>query len=106
MEPMRGEVWDATLPRAGKHPVVVLSANIMTARLGSVAAVLVTGTSGPEATHIMLGADAGLTGHAVSYANVTDIYTIPKSALTRKRGLLHRAELSRLEEAIRLYLGL
>ena len=106
MQPLRGEVWDAYVPRAGEHPFVVLSVNSMIARLGSVTAVLVTGTAGPSATHIALGADAGLTGHAESYANATDLHQVPKGSLRRRRGRLHPAEMAALEDAVRVYLGL
>jgi mRNA interferase MazF len=105
-QPFRGEVWDAYVPRAGEHPFVVLSVNSMIARLGSVMAALVTGTSGPSATHIPLSADAGLTGHDESYVNATDLHQIPKESLRRRRGRLHPAEMAALENAIRTYLGL
>jgi mRNA interferase MazF len=78
----------------------------MIARLGSVTAVLVTGAAGPVYTHIPLGAEAGLTEYAESYANATDLHTIPKPRLHRRRGRLVRAELASLERAVRTYLGL
>jgi mRNA interferase MazF len=106
MQPLRGEVWDAFIPRAGEHPFVVLSVNSMIVRLGSVVAVLVTGTAGPSATHIPLSADAGLTGHDESYANATDLHQLPKGSLRRRRGRLHSAEMAALEDAVRIYLGL
>jgi mRNA interferase MazF len=106
MQPLRGEVWDAYVPRAGEHPFVVLSVNSMIARLGSVIAVLVTGTTGPSATHIPLSNDAGLTGRGESYANATDLHQLPTGSLRRRRGRLHPAEMAALEDAVRVYLGL
>src|SRR5215472_13143300 len=46
---------------------------------------LITGTKGPGYTHIPLGAEAGLTEYAESYANATDLHTIPKPGSTATR---------------------
>lgn len=67
---------------------------------------VITGTAGPDATHIPLDPEAGLTRYDVSYANATDLHTVDQSRLRRRRGRLHPAELQRLESAIRTYLGL
>jgi mRNA interferase MazF len=85
---------------------VILTVNPMISRLGTVTAALVTGTEGPAETHIPVGAEAGLTQHSESYVNATDLHTIPKPKLSRRRGRLHPAELERLEDAVRVYLGL
>jgi mRNA interferase MazF len=106
VEPLRGEVWDAHVRRAGTHPFVILTVNPMIAWLGAVTAVLVTGTVGPRYTHIPLGAEAGLAEYAESYANATDLHTIPKPRLHHRRGRLAGAELASLERAVRTYLGL
>jgi mRNA interferase MazF len=106
VDPLRGDVWDTRLPRAGDHPVVVLTINVLIPRLSAVTVVVITGTEGPGQTHIPLDRESGLTGYAVSYANATDVHTIDKSRLRRRRGRLHPRELERLEEAVRLYLGL
>jgi mRNA interferase MazF len=106
VEPLRGEVWDAHVRGAGTHPFVILTVNPMIARLGAVTAALVTGTTGPRHTHIPLGAEAGLTEYAESNANATDLHTIPKPRLRRRRGHLAWAEMTGLEQAIRTYLGL
>ena len=106
MEPLRGDVWDARLPRAGGHPVVVLTINVLIPRLSAVTVAVVTGTEGPSQTHIPVGPGSGLTGYDVSYVNVTDLHSIDKSRLRRRRGRLHPRELTRLEEAVRTYLGL
>lgn len=106
MEPFRGDVWDAHLPRVGDHPVIVLTVNVLISRLSAVTVAVVTGNEGPEQTHIPLDRESGLAGYDISYANVTDLHTIAKSSLRRRRGRLHPHELTRLEEAVRLYLGL
>ena len=99
-------MWDAHLPRVGDHPVVVLTINVLISRLSAVTVAVVTGTEGPLQTHIPLDHESGLTGHDVSYANATDLHTIAKASLRRRRGRIHPHELARLEEAVRLYLGL
>jgi mRNA interferase MazF len=101
MQPLRGEVWDVTFPIIGNHPSVVLTINPMISRLS-----YVTGTLGPSPTHIPLDRDGGLTRYDVSYANATDIHSIPQSRLRRRRARLHPAEMQRLESAVRTYLGL
>ena len=106
MDPLRGEVWDASLPIVGQHPVVVLTINQMTTRLASVTVAVITGTPGPPPTHIGIGAESGVTKYDVSYVNSTDLHTVAKTRLRRRRGLLHPAELRRLESAVRTYLGL
>ena len=65
-----------------------------------------TGTAGPGYTHVPLGTEAGLTDYAESYANATDLHTIPKLRLRRRRGRLAGAEMASLEQAVRTYLGL
>jgi mRNA interferase MazF len=105
-EPLRGEVWDAALPRVGDHPVVVLTVNRLLQVLSSTTAVLVTGTPGPCSTHIPLGRDAGLTGHPESYAVATELHNVPLAALRRHRGRLSRGELRALEDAVRIAHGL
>jgi mRNA interferase MazF len=103
---MRGDVWDAQLSQIGAHPVVVLTVNPLAQRLGAVTVAVITGTAGPPSTHVQLDRDAGLTGHEVSYASATDLHTIPKARLRKRRGRMHPAEMGKLEEAIRACLGL
>lgn len=94
------------LARAGEHPAVVLTINPMIPRLGALTVAVVTGTEGPGTTHIPLGPDAGPTRYDVSYVNATDLHTVAKGSLRRRRGRLHPGELSRLGDAVRTYLGL
>jgi mRNA interferase MazF len=90
----------------GDHPVIVLTINVLIPRLSAVTVAVVTGTDGPPQTHIPLHREAGLTGYDLSYINATDLHTIDKPRLRRRRGRLHPRELLSLEEAVRLYLGL
>lgn len=105
-EPFRGEAWDVRFPAFGTHPAVVFSVNSLNRRLGHVAVVPLTGTAGPELTHIPLTADAGLTRYDESYADVTGLQPVARGRLLRRRGLLTLSELARVETQIRTYLGL
>lgn len=105
-EPFRGEVWDVDFPDFDVHPAVVLSANALNARLGHVAVIPITGTPGPALTHIPLTADAGLTRYDQSYAGVTALQPVDRTALLRQRGRLAPSELERLAVQLRVYLGL
>lgn len=105
-EPLRGEVWDVRFPAFGEHPAVVLSVNPLNARLGHVAVVPVTGTAGPALTHIPLNADAGLARYDESYADITGLQPAARGRFRRRRGLLTREELARVEDQVRTYLGL
>ncbi|MGQ0483230.1 MAG: type II toxin-antitoxin system PemK/MazF family toxin [Pseudonocardia sp.] len=105
-EPLRGEIWDVRFPSVGEHPAIVLSINSLNSRLGHVAVIPITGTTGPAATHIPLEADAGLTRYAESYADVTALQPIARGRCRKRRGLLTRHELVRVESQLRTYLGL
>jgi mRNA interferase MazF len=74
--------------------------------LSAVTVAVITGTEGPPSTHVAVDSDVGLTGHEVSYINATDLQTVDKPRLRRRRGLLSPGDVARLEDAIRLYLGL
>lgn len=105
-EPFRGEVWEVDFDDFGMHPAVVLSINALNTRLGHVAVVPVTGTRGPEQTHVPLAADAGLTRYDESYADVTALQPIARSQLLARRGLLTLAEIDRLGHQIATFLRL
>lgn len=105
-EPLRGETWDAVMPRGGRHPVVILTINALLQKLSSTTVVLITGTPGPRSTHIPLGADAGLTRYPESYAVATELHNISRQALRARCGRLDGGELRALEDAIRVAHGL
>lgn len=78
----------------------------MIPRLSAVTVAVVTGAEGPAQTHMPLDRESGLTGYDVSFVIATDLHSIDKSRLRRRRGRLHPRELMSLEEAVRIYLGL
>lgn len=104
---LRGEVWACALPQPlGPHPVVVLTVNRIAEPLSSVTVALITGTPGPPVTHIPVGPDSGLKKYDESYVNCADLHTVGKPRLRRRLGLLAPAELRRVEDSVRLILGL
>ena len=105
-EPFRGEVWDVDFPDFGIHPAIVLSVNALNSRLGHIAVVPVTGTPGPEQTHVPLTAESGLTRYDQSYADVTALQPVDRASLLRQRGRLVPGEVERLATQLRTYLGL
>jgi mRNA interferase MazF len=66
----------------------------------------VTGTSGPEQTHVPLTPDAGLTRYDESYVDVTALQPVARERLLERRGMLTARELDRLSQQISIYLGL
>ena len=85
---------------------MVLSVNPLNVRLGHVAVVPITGSPGPASTHVTLTADAGLTGHDESYADITGLQPVARGRFRRRRGLLAIGEIAQLEDRLRVYLGL
>jgi mRNA interferase MazF len=104
--PMRGEVWACAVPLVGPHPVVVLTVNQIAAPLSAVTVVLITGSAGPDVTHVRIGPDAGVTKYPESYVNCADLHTVDKPRLRRRLGRLALAEMRSVESAIRRILGL
>jgi len=99
-------VWDVDFDDFGMHPAVVFSINPLNTRLGHVAVIPVTGTRGPEQTHVPVTADAGLTRYDESYADITALQPVARRQLLTRRGLLTRTEMDRLGRQIATYLGL
>jgi mRNA interferase MazF len=104
---LRGEVWACAFPQpVGPHPAVVLTVNRIAEPLSSVTVALITGTEGPVTTHVPVGRESGLTRYAESFVNCSDLQTVAKPRLRRRLGLLAPAEIRRVENAIRVILGL
>lgn len=104
--PLRGELWLCAVPVAGVHPGVVLTVNRIAEPLSAVTVALVTGTPGPDATHVRIGPEAGATKYVESFVNCTDLHSIAKSSLRRRLGRLAPAEMRCVEAAVRVILRL
>jgi len=72
--------------------------------LNQIVVALVTGTVRGLPTEVPLGSEHGLARESV--VNCDNLFTIPKQALGRRRGTLGPAETARLDEALRIALGL
>jgi mRNA interferase MazF len=72
--------------------------------LANVTVAAVTGTIRGLPTEVPLGPDHGLSRESV--VNCDNIFTIPKSALGRRRGSVDSASLGRLRKALRIALDI
>ncbi len=99
----RGDVYDAGLA-AGRHPAVIVTRDTAIPVLGNVCLALVTSTIRDVPTEVPLGPADGLARDCV--ANCDNLVTIPKAALGARRGALGPEALHRLDEALRIALGL
>ncbi|WP_337662648.1 type II toxin-antitoxin system PemK/MazF family toxin [Streptomyces sp. XHT-2] len=100
-------MWGCVLPTPiGPHPVVVLTVNRLAEPLSALTVAVITGTSGPAATHVPVGPDCGVTKYDESYVNCTDLHTVDKPRLRRRLGLLAPNELRSVEDRLRVILGL
>jgi mRNA interferase MazF len=106
LAPLRGELWWCVIPVAGRHPGVVLTVNRIAEPLSSVTVAVVTGTPGPDETHIRIGREAGATKYDESFVNCTDLHSLAKPSLRRRLGRLAPAEMRSVESAVRVILGL
>jgi mRNA interferase MazF len=100
----RGDVFDADIPIAGRHPVVIVTREAAIPVLSSVAVVLVTSTIRGHRAEVPLTPEEGLDHDCV--ANCDQVFTLPKSRLERRRGRLGLPALARLNAALALALGL
>jgi mRNA interferase MazF len=100
----RGDVWDAQIPGAGLHPVVVVTRDTAVPVMTSLLCVLITSTIRGHVAEVVLGKPEGL--HHESAANCDNIFTLPKSTLTRSRGRLRHRKLAELDNALMIALGL
>ncbi len=93
------------VPFAGTHPGVVLTVNRIAEPLSSVTVALVTGSPGPDVSHVRIGPEAGVTKYEESYVNCTDLHSLDKPRLRRRLGRLAPVELRSVESAVRVILG-
>jgi mRNA interferase MazF len=100
----RGDVVDAEIPGAGRHPVVVVSRDTAIPILSSLVCVLVTSSFHGHVAEVELGRREGLDHDCA--ANCDNVFTLPTTVLSRPRGRLGSAKLGELDAALRVALGL
>lgn len=99
----RGDIYDVESPD-GRRPWVVITRDRAIPLLANVTVAAVTGTIRGLPTEVPLGKEHGLSRDCV--INCDNLFTIPKSALDRRRGELDPEASARLREALMLALGL
>lgn len=99
----RGDIWNVDFA-AGTHPAVIITRETAIPVLQNVTVAMITSTVRSIPTEVPLGPEHGLARECA--ANADNLFTVPKSGLTRRRGALGPAELRRLDAALRLALGL
>lgn len=100
----RGDVWDADIPGVGSHPVVVATRDTAIPVLSSLVCVLVTSSFHGHVAEVELGLEEGLDHE--SAANCDNLFTLPKTVLTRRRGRLDPRKTAELNRALTIALGL
>jgi len=100
----RGDIWDADIPGVGVHPVVVITRDTAIPVMSSVVCVLVTSTFHEHVAEIEVGTGEGLDHDCA--ANCDNLFTLPATLLSRRRGELGPAKLQQLDTALMIALGL
>jgi mRNA interferase MazF len=93
-----------TSPASGFHPVVVGTRDTAIPVLSSLVCVLVTSNFHGHVAEVAIGRQQGLDHD--SAANCDNLFTLPRRALTRRRGRLDTAQLAELDAALTIALGL
>lgn len=88
----------------GRRPGVILTRDRAIPLLANVVLAGVTGTIRDLPTEVPLGKEHGLARECV--INCDNLFTIPKSALGRRRGELDQEARARLRDALMIALGL
>jgi len=100
----RGDIWDATIPGVGVHPVVIVTRDTAIPILSSLVCVLITSTHRSHVAEVSLGREHGLAHE--SAANCDNVFTLPIGVLSRRRGRLPPFKLAELDTALTIALGL
>lgn len=100
----RGDLFDVDGLPGGPRPVAIATRNAAIPVLSNVTVAIVTTTIRGIRTEVAVGPEHGLT--RTSVINCDNLYTLPKSALGRRRGSLGPAELRAFDDALRVALEL
>lgn len=99
----RGDVYDVDFP-SGRRPGVVVTRDRAIPVLRNVTVAEVTGTIRGAPTEVLLGPSQGLLRECV--ASCDNLQTVPKGALGARRGALDPEATYRLDQGLRIALGL
>lgn len=99
----RGDIFEAQVP-GGHHPVLVITRETAIPLLSNVTVAVVTSIVRDLPTEVPLGPEHGLRRECV--ANCDNLFTLPKSALGKRRGQLDPVTRRQLNDALKIALGL
>jgi mRNA interferase MazF len=103
-EVARGQIWMLRLGTPDRRrPVLVVSRQSLIELLHTVTVVAVTSTGRGSPTEVALGVDEGL--KQPSFANLVNVFTVPKSNLQRFVGTVGQAKLRAVCEALAIAVG-
>ena len=100
----RGDIWDATIPGVGTHPVVIVTRDTALPLISSAVCALVTSTFHGHVAEVEVGRNEGLDHD--SAVNCDNLFTLPTNVLARCRGRLGPSKLARIDRALIVALGL
>ena len=100
----RGDIWDATIPGVGTHPVVIVTRDTALPLISSAVCALVTSTFHGHVAEVEVGRNEGLDHD--SAVNCDNLFTLPTNVLARCRGRLGPSKLAQLDRALIVALGL
>lgn len=99
----RGDIHDVTIP-GGRHPAVIITRDEAIPLLRNVTIAGITSNVRGLSTEVLVGRAEGL-GHDC-VVNCDNLFTLPKAGLGRYRGSLDPMQVGRLDDALRIALGL
>ena len=103
-EVARGQIWLLELAAPDKRrPVLVLSRQSLVDLLHTVTVVPITATGRDAPTEVALGLDEGL--KKKSFANLVNVFTVPKNSLRRFVGTVSVAKMRAICEALAVAVG-
>lgn len=100
----RGQIWDAEIPGVGRQPVVIATRDTAIPLLTNLVCVLVTSKYRGHVAEVEVGREEGLSH--TSAINCDNIFTLPKTMLTTRRGSLGAVALEAFNSALEIALGL
>jgi mRNA interferase MazF len=112
VSPARGEIWEVDLnptvgrEQAGRRPVLIVSDNALNSSpRGLVVVVPVTGTDRGLPTHVPVSPpEGGLTRPSVIMTE--QVRSVSKDRLGRRYGVVTRGTMGRVDQTLRIVLGL
>lgn len=100
----RADIVDVELPELGRGPAVIISRHVAIPFLANVTVASITTRVRGLPTEVPVDRAQGLDDESV--INCDNLFTVPKSAIGRTRGVLGPEQTHRLDMALAIALGL